>query len=163
MTNKVIVSWEDLQQHKKIIPEINPAAVIAMLSIMEAGDSIQHAILDVMQKENRLSEGKFRALVVLHQLQDSIAPSVLAEKIGVTRATVSNMLQKLEREGLVHTVAAADDGRGKRVSLTAAGNEMMCRILPPHYLRVTKLMEHLTEAEQKELIRLLRKLAADSL
>ena len=36
----------------------------------------------------------------------------------------------------------------------------MAEILPPHYLRVSKLMEKLTEAEQKQLITLLKKLSA---
>mgnify|MGYP000146305890 FL=1 len=35
----------------------------------------------------------------------------------------------------------------------------MDEILPPHYLRVTKLMERLSEAEQKELIHLLKKMS----
>ena len=46
------------------------------------------------------------------------------------------------------------------VRLTAKGISFMDTILPPHYLRVTKLMEKLTESEQKELIRLLKKLSA---
>ena len=37
----------------------------------------------------------------------------------------------------------------------------MQEVLPPHYLRVSKLMEKLTQAEQEELIRLLRKLAGE--
>lgn len=37
----------------------------------------------------------------------------------------------------------------------------MQEVLPSHYLRVSKLMEKLTQAEQEELIRLLRKLAGD--
>ena len=54
---------------------------------------------------------------------------------------------------------AADDGRGKVVLLTAEGIAFMEEILPPHYLRVTKLMEKLSGFEQKELIYLLKKLA----
>ena len=89
-----------------------------------------------------------------------MAPSQLAAKVGVTRATISNMLQRLERDGMVDVVPAAGDGRGKVVRLTAKGISFMDTILPPHYLRVTKLMEKLTESEQKELIRLLKKLSA---
>ena len=85
----MIPSWEDLQKHKEIIPEINPAAVIAMLRIKQAAEEIQQGVLDVLQSEHHLSEGKFCVLVVLHQHQTGIAPSVLAEKVGVTRATVS--------------------------------------------------------------------------
>ena len=160
MKREIIPAWEELERHKRIIPEINPAAVIAMLGIKMVGEEIQQSILDVLQKEYNLSEGKFCALVVLHQHGETgIAPSELAEKVGVTRATISNMLQRLERDGLVVIRPAADDGRGKVVFMTEEGAAFMEKILPPHYLRVTKLMEKLSEPEQKELIYLLKKLA----
>ncbi|TYZ25145.1 MarR family transcriptional regulator [Selenomonas ruminis] len=131
-----------------------------MLGIKMVGEEIQQSILDVLQKEYNLSEGKFCALVVLHQHSETgIAPSDLAEKVGVTRATISNMLQRLERDGLVVIRPAADDGRGKIVFMTEEGAAFMEKILPPHYLRVTRLMEKLSEPEQKELIYLLKKLA----
>ena len=159
---EIIPTWDELERHKRIIPEINPAAVIAMLGIKRIGEEIQQSVLDVLQKTYNLSEGKFCALVVLHQHNETgIAPSELAEKIGVTRATISNMLQRMERDGLVRIRPAASDGRGKIVLLTEEGAAFMDKILPPHYLRVTKLMEKLTEPEQKELIQLLKKLAAD--
>lgn len=160
MKREIIPAWEELERHKRIIPEINPAAVIAMLGIKMVGEEIQQSILDVLQKEYNLSEGKFCALVVLHQhSENGIAPSDLAEKVGVTRATISNMLQRLERDGLVVIRPAADDGRGKIVFMTEEGAAFMEKILPPHYLRVTRLMEKLSEPEQKELIYLLKKLA----
>ena len=55
---------------------------------------------------------------------------------------------------------AEQDGRGKIVNLTQEGRDFMEVILPPHYLRVSKLMEKLTEDEQKKLIMLLEKLSA---
>ena len=95
----------------------------------------------------------------MHQNREGVAPSQLAAKVGVTRSTISNMLQRLVRDGMVDVVPAAGDGRGKVARLTAQGVAFMDEILPPHYLRVTQLMARLTEAEQKELIRLLKKLA----
>ena len=118
LKREMIPSWEDLQKHKEIIPEINPAAVIAMLRIKQAAEEIQQGVLDVLQSEHHLSEGKFCVLVVLHQHQTGIAPSVLAEKVGVTRATISSMLQRLERDGLVAVKADKEDARSKKVKLT---------------------------------------------
>ena len=155
----MIPTWEELARHKELVPEIEPAAVIAMLGIKQAAEDIQQSILDVLQQQYHLSEGRFCALIVLHQNREGVAPSQLAAKVGVTRATISNMLQRLERDGMIDVVPAAGDGRGKVARLTAQGIAFMDEILPPHYLRVTQLMERLTEAEQQELIRLLRKLA----
>ena len=161
MKREIIPTFAELERHKKLVPEINPAAVIAMLSIKDASEEIQESILDVLQREYHLSDGKFCTLVVLHQhSKEGIAPSVLAEKVGVTRATISTTLQRMERDGLVSVKPAESDGRGKVVRLTRQGADFMAEILPPHYLRVNKLMEKLTEAEQKQLITLLKKLSA---
>jgi len=161
MKREMIPSFAELERHKEMVPEINPAAVIAMLSIKDASEGIQESILDVLQREYHLSDGKFCTLVVLHQhSREGISPSVLAEKVGVTRATISTTGQRMERDGLVSVKPAESDGRGKVVRLTRQGADFMAEILPPHYLRVSKLMEKLTETEQKQLITLLKKLSA---
>lgn len=159
MKRELIPSWEELEAHKKIVPEINPAAVIAMLEIKQVGEEIQHSVLDILQKEYHLSEGKFCMLIVLHQNPQGIAPSEIAAKIGVTKATISNMLMRMERDGMIVTKPSPDDARAKIVCLTEKGRAFMNEILPPHYLRVTKLMERLSEPEQKELIHLLKKMS----
>lgn len=160
MKREMIPSFAELEQHKRLIPEINPAAVMAMLSIKTVSEEIQQSILDVIQQQHQLSEGKFCTLIVLHQQGgQGIAPSVLAEKVGVTRATISNMLQRMERDKLVTIRPAESDGRAKVVCLTEEGTRLMEEILPPHYLRVSKLMEKLSTAEQKQLIMLLEKLS----
>lgn len=161
MKREVIPTWEELTRHAGIIPEINPAAVIAMLGIKQAAEDIQHSIMDVLHREHHLSEGKFCALVVLHQHLDGIAPSVLADKVGVARASVSVMLQRLERENLVKILSDEQDGRGKKIFLTDTGRKFMDSILPAHYLRITELMGKLSEEEQKRLGRLLNKLSGN--
>jgi len=81
--------------------------------------------------------------------------------VGVTRATISNMLQRMERDGLVTLEADKEDARSKKVRLTQAGNAFMQKVLPPHYLRVSKLMERLTGEEQRQVIELLHKLTEE--
>ena len=98
---------------------------------------------------------------LLHQHPEGITPSTLAAKVGVARATLSTMLQRLERSGEVRVEARSEDGRGKLVRLTSQGRAFMQEVLPPHHLRVSRLMEKLTQQEQEELIRLLRKLAGE--
>ena len=158
MKRELIPSWEDLERHRKVIPEIKPAAVIAMLELKEAGADIQEEILGTLRRDYHLSEGKFCTLIVLHQNPQGIAPSQLAAKVGVTRATVSVMLQHMADEGTVTSHSDENDGRGKVFCLTKQGRDFVEQILPPHYLRVTKLMEKLTE----ELIRLLRKMQSEN-
>ena len=152
---------EVLEKHAKMIPEINPAAVLAMLRILEASSEIQHAILDVLEKEHHLSEGKLCVMIFLHQQAAGLAPSQLAKQAGVTRATISVMLHRMERDGLTRSFSDDTDGRAKKVCLTEKGRSFIANVLPEHYLRITKLMSRLSEAEQETLIILLKKIAAD--
>ena len=90
-------------------------------------------------------------------------PSVreLATEAGVNPNTMQRAMAELERDGLVAVKADKEDARGKKVRLTKKGNIFMQEVLPPHYLRVTKLMEKLSEEEQREVIALLHKLTED--
>lgn len=99
-------------------------------------------------------------MIILHQTKAGVAPSKLAELAGVTRATISAMLQRMIRDGLVDSFSDEKDGRGKKVCLTAKGRSFMDEVLPNHYLRITKLMGRLSEGEQQELIILLKKIVS---
>jgi hypothetical protein len=59
MKREMIPSFAELERHKELVPEINPAAVIAMLRIKTVSEEIQDSILDVLQQTYHLSEGKF--------------------------------------------------------------------------------------------------------
>lgn len=152
---------EMLEKHATLIPEINPASVIAMLRVLQASSEIQHAIIDVLERDYHLSEGKLCVMINLHQAVDGIAPSQLAERAGVTRATISAMLNRMMRDGLTYSISDANDGRGKKICLTEKGRRFMDEILPGHYLRITKLMGRLSAEEQEELIVLLKKIVGD--
>ena len=154
-----IPSKEVLEKHAQIMPEFNPSAVIAMLEVLQAADEIQHAVIDVLEKNYQLSKGKLHVMIILHQSQEEgITPSSLAEKVGVTRATISAMLRRMKRDGLTYSFSDIEDGRGKKVCLTEKGWNFMNEILPGHYLRITKLMGKLSEAERENLIELLKKI-----
>lgn len=69
-------------------------------------------------------------MIVLHQSPEGIAPSQLAEKTGVTRATITTMVKRMVRDGLTTVVIDQEDKRGKKVSLTAQGRQFMDQVLP---------------------------------
>lgn len=160
MKQSMMPSRAELERHARTVPEIHPNEVLAMLTILQTAGTIQSRIMDVIQREYRLSEGKLCVLIQLHQSPEGAAPSTLAERAGITRASVSVMLRNLQQDGLVTLEAEAEDRRTKCVRLTDKGRVFMEKVLPEHYLRITKLMGHLTAEEQEALIRLLEKLAS---
>ena len=149
---------EMLVKQGDIFPEINLSSIIAMLQVLEASSEIQHAIFDILERDYQLSEGKLRVMIILFQAVDGMAPSQLAERAGVTRATISAMLHRMTRDGLTYSFADASDGRTKKVCLTEKGRGFMGEVLPGHHQRITKLMGRLSEEEQEKLISLLKKI-----
>ena len=66
----------------------------------------------------------FIVLNHLVRLGDGKSPVALARAFQVTKGAITNTLQRLEARGLVALSADPDDGRAKRVTLTAAGRRM---------------------------------------
>lgn len=155
----VFPTRKELEKYAEKIPEIEPSAVLAMLRISQAAEYVRAAINDVLASQYHLSRGKLRVRFVLYQMTDGIAPSQLADRAGVTRATITTMVKRMVRDGLTEVAIDQTDKRGKKVRLTAQGREFMDDVLPDHYLRISMLMSRLSEAEQTQLIFLLTKLS----
>lgn len=161
MKKSTIPTMEELKKHAKVVQEIEPASVIVMLRVLQAAKEIKHAIIDVLEKDYQISEGKFHVMIILHQFQHGLAPSELANRVGVTKATISVMLRRMMRDEIVYTISDDTDARAKKICLTRHGRNFMDKILPEHYLRITKLMGKLSEQEQSQLIFLLKKIVID--
>lgn len=65
----------------------------------------------------------------------SDTPGALTEYLGLTKGTVSQTLNVLERDGLIERRADPADGRRVRLALTAAGRARVRAAAPPPVLR----------------------------
>jgi DNA-binding MarR family transcriptional regulator len=63
----------------------------------------------------------FTVLNHLVRLGDGKTPGQLARAFQLTKATMTNTLQRLEARGFIRVEADPEDGRGKRVFLTDSG------------------------------------------
>jgi DtxR family Mn-dependent transcriptional regulator len=72
-----------------------------------------------------------------HQGDGTVATNALAERLGVTPASVSAMVKKLDERGLVRHV------RYRGVALTPAGERVALEVMRHHRLLETYLAEHL--------------------
>lgn len=77
------------------------------------------------QLERRLPDGlkvsQFGVLNHLVRLGGEWGPARLASAFQVTKGAMTNTLQRLENRGLIVIMADPDDGRGKLVRITEAG------------------------------------------
>lgn len=97
---------------------------------------------------------------------DGITQSELADAMFLTRPTVTRILQRMERSGLVERRIDPDDQRHTRVVITSAGRDMAARLdaVLAEYLDAT--LARFSQNDLRQLGRLLntwRRLADDAL
>jgi DNA-binding MarR family transcriptional regulator len=85
---------------------------------------------------------------------------ILAERAGVTRATVTTLVDGLLKAGLVQRFAAEADRRSVMVKLSPQGAELARMLVATHAQWIGNLFKHLSEAECTQLGALLSKAAA---
>jgi len=85
-------------------------------------------------------------------------PAELAEAAGVSRATMTGLIDTLERDDFVRRKPDPHDRRMMSVELTNQGSAFLNRMLPGHFHLIAELMEPLSEKERKTLVALLNKI-----
>jgi DNA-binding MarR family transcriptional regulator len=86
------------------------------------------------------------------------SPSVLAERLGLTRGALSARLRPLEEDGLITRSGETGDRRRVRVRLTGLGYEVFERHSAEENRGEATLLAALSPAERETLAGLLRKL-----
>jgi DNA-binding MarR family transcriptional regulator len=92
------------------------------------------ARMESLLQTKGLSEGKFFVIsfLLIQELrgQPEARPSEIAESLGVTRATITGLLDGLERAGLVKRRHDFDDRRMVLVSMTEEAMRLLDELIP---------------------------------
>lgn len=86
--------------------------------------------LDEALRPLNLTNGQFELLALLRQTPAQGIASV-AERLGRDRTTITAILKPLKQRGLVAVTVNPDDSRGRRLSLTRAGRDLLAAAIPP--------------------------------
>ena len=148
------ISWQEFSRR---YPNMNPSALKTCAALMRTGSGLL-AVFETAMGKYGLSQGRFLVLVVMNRTpREDIYPSALAETLGVKRATITGLLDGLEKVKLIERVADTRDRRKIGVRLTTEGRQVLEKMLPDYYRRMAKLTVNLTENERQTLISLLAK------
>lgn len=85
-----------------------------------------------------------------------VSPSLLAEQLGMTRGTISKLVDRLLEKGLVKKTPDRKDRRAQRVSLTARGRRLVPILAQLADENDAEMFGHLTEQTRADLIELLK-------
>ncbi|TGK32747.1 MarR family transcriptional regulator [Leptospira gomenensis] len=86
------------------------------------------------------------------------SPGELLSTLMITSGTMTNRIDRLESLGWVQREPDPNDRRGILIGLTAEGKNVISKTLSDHVKSGQKMMSSLSEKEQQELSKLLRKL-----
>lgn len=157
---KDLPRYECLIEASRRFPDLDPSACQAFMHILRAGDCAFQLTDDTLA-QHQISHGRFMVLMLLLDKSNNCprahTPAELADLAGVTRATMTGLIDTLERDGLVTRTPDPKDRRMMSVSLTPHGHARLEKILPQHFRRVSALMGALDESERKMLVQLLNK------
>ena len=138
---------EGMQDHTKEI-------IWAVRKIMQ-GNSIYSRELN---KEYQVSAAQLNCLLALHENGPS-PPSKIAKYIMVNSSTITGIIDRLEKKGLVGRSRISVDRRIITISLTDRGKELVKSAPPPFQKKILDGLRKLSPQETEQIVQALTKLA----
>jgi DNA-binding MarR family transcriptional regulator len=114
------------------------------------------AVLSKIAAENDLSLTQLRVLAILRDRQASMTD--LATYLGLDKSTISGLVDRAEKRGLLRRTQNQLDGRGVDVALTARGVELAARGAATVAHALSPLTKTLSAAEARRLTALLERM-----
>lgn len=154
-----IPTSDTILRHSKRYSTVDPEALESCLALLVVARDVINA-LDQHLARHGLSQGRFNVLILLNRNPEmSLCPADLAERSGVTRATMTGLLDGLEKDALIERLQDREDRRRLGILLTEKGRAFIDGLLPEHFYRIAQLMADLGIEEREQLRNLLGKVA----
>ena len=99
-----------------------------------------------------LSASAFEALAILDGAGEPLAAHVIAERMLVSSASMTSLLDTLEGRGLVERHPHPTDRRKVLIQVTPEACEIVDRMLPTVHAAATEALADLTESDREQLI-----------
>ena len=99
-----------------------------------------------------LSASAFQALAILEGADEPLAGHVIAERLLVSSASMTSLLDTLERRGLIERHGHPDDRRKVLIHLTDEARAIVDQMLPAVHAAATQAIAHVDETDREQLI-----------
>ena len=130
--------------------QLSPVDGLAQLSFVIQG------ILERLAAEHDVSIVQTRLLGVLRDREPTM--NELARLLGLEKSSVTGLVDRAERRGLVARVPSDTDGRAVLVTLAADGRSLVSAVASRFEEEVTAMLQHLPARDREALSRLVSRL-----
>jgi len=154
---KEVPRYECLQAATARVPGADPKICQVFLNILHTGDVVSRGEAAFLARHG-LNQARLIILVLLDSSENgSMRSSELAEHASVSRATITGLLDTLEKAGLVVRAPDARDRRASCVKITEKGKALIQRVQPLLIWWTESILSALSAREQGQLLTLLQK------
>jgi DNA-binding MarR family transcriptional regulator len=140
-------------------PKEEPSVSQSVFRSMLRNFGLMRRTMEPFFAAHGISGAQWGVLAMLHMAARDGAAALrqtdISERLIIRPPSVTTVIDRLERMGLVKRQASAEDSRAKEVRLTAAGQELVERVLAKHGEKIREVLGGLSQEEQMDLKRLL--------
>jgi len=146
---------EKLAQGYRWVEEVASKTIIEIKRTHE----MLEEVFDSYFHEYGISDSKFNVLVILYKNPEkSMMLSEIGERMLVTKANITGLIDRLERQGLVRRIRDDMDRRKIRAVMTEKGRNFTAEIIERYKEWTAKIMATLDDREKNQLIGIMTKL-----
>jgi DNA-binding MarR family transcriptional regulator len=133
----------------------------ALLAALLRTQHLYLARLDAALEVKGLSNAKFGALQVLVEADEPLPLGQLAERLACVKSNITQLVDRLEADGLVERLPDVQDRRSKRAAITEEGRRRFALGSKARRMVERELLAILSPEESKQLAAVLDKLSAE--
>jgi len=142
---------EVLSKFAQRYPQADISAISTFLYLLRVATDLSTS-LDECLSRHGLLQGRWWVLILLmREDTQTSTPSALSDKAGVARATMTGLLDGLERDGLVTRIYHPNDRRSVAIKLTELGQAKLDVVMPDYYTRLSNCMAGVDEVARTQL------------
>ena len=139
-------------------PDGDPAAAEALSTVIRAGQALYDEIDRAMQASIGVPESALNTLAVIDGSQRPLTPSEISERTFRSSATITSILDVLERRGWIRRVPNPEDRRSVLIEISEDGYAVADRFLPGVRKIERAVMGDLSTKELAALMNILTKI-----
>ena len=153
-----VVNDPVFQELKKQHPQTSAEAIETLFQFLKVA-TFMNIKRESLFTNNGLTSARFHLLMILKREPNlSLSPSELARRIGVSRGTMTQFIDAIEKEQLAERIEDPHDKRGMQVRLTEKGEQTINQVLPDYFSMLEKITEVLTVQDRQHWLEIMEKL-----
>lgn len=140
-------------------PGASALATECYANLWRAADLLMDLHNRQSRDEYQLSPGARQVLAIVEGAGEPLEPTVIADRLLITTASMTSLLDNLEKRGLIRRLPHPGDRRKLLIDITPAAQDIVDHLLPSMHAREQDVMDAtLSSSEQRQFLKFIAKL-----